>query len=80
MTVCPITYDQALIRDFVAIHDFEPARSISELAREFRISSTAITNQITLLEKANLVRRTKRSKYHQIVIGHMLKAKINDLL
>ena len=47
----------------------KPARSISELAREFGISSTAVSNHIKLLESAGLVARTQRGKYSQIQIN-----------
>jgi predicted transcriptional regulator len=44
----------------------KPARSISELAREFGISSTAVSNQITILEKAGLITRIKHGKHHHL--------------
>jgi predicted transcriptional regulator len=44
----------------------KPARSITELAREFNISNTAASNQVKILEQAKLVTRTQHGKYHQI--------------
>jgi len=46
-----------------------PARSISELAREFGISNTAASNQIKILERAGLVARVQRGKYSQIKLS-----------
>jgi len=47
----------------------KPARSISELAREFGISNTAASNQVRLLEQAKLVKKVRRGKFHQIQLG-----------
>ena len=44
----------------------KPARSISELAQEFGISNTAASNHVALLERAGLIERIQRGKYHQI--------------
>ena len=46
----------------------KPARSISELAQEFKVSSTAISNHIALLEKAHLINRAKRGKFHTLEV------------
>lgn len=46
----------------------KPARSISELAREFGISNTAASNQIAILEEASLTSRIQHGKYHKTVI------------
>jgi predicted transcriptional regulator len=46
----------------------KPARSISELAREFEISNAAASNQVKLLEQAGLVNRSARGKYNQIAL------------
>ena len=46
----------------------KPARSISELAREFMISNTAASNQVKILEQAGLIMRSQRGKYNQITL------------
>ncbi len=46
----------------------KPARSISELTREFGISSTAVSNQIAILEKAELIGRIQHGKYQKAIV------------
>jgi DNA-binding transcriptional ArsR family regulator len=58
----------------------QPARSISELAREFGISNTAAANQITVLEEANLISRVQHGKYQRIQIQHEFTSRMNGLL
>jgi predicted transcriptional regulator len=53
----------------------KPARSISELAREFGISNTAISNQIAILEKTELVVRIPHGKFQKISIKDSNKLK-----
>ncbi len=47
----------------------KPARSISELARKFAISNTAVSNQITILERAKLTARIQHGKYQKILVN-----------
>lgn len=47
----------------------KPARSISELAREFGISNTAASDQVNILEQAQLVTRSQRGKYNQVMLA-----------
>lgn len=58
----------------------KPARSISELAREFGITTTAASKQLTALERAGLVRRSPRGKYHGVEIHQELWTKVRTLL
>jgi DNA-binding transcriptional ArsR family regulator len=47
----------------------KPARSISELARAFGISNTAASNQIKILEQAELVIRSQQGKYNHVILA-----------
>jgi predicted transcriptional regulator len=58
----------------------KPARSISELAKEFSISNTATSNQIAILEKTNLITRTKHGRYQKITICNPKIKAVNAML
>ncbi len=55
-------------------------KSITLIARALEISTSAAVNQVAVLEKANLVTRTKRGKYHLIEINSDLWKKVGSLL
>ena|GEM_PF-7007778 len=58
----------------------KPARSISELAREFGISSTSVSNQVAILEKAGLVSRIQHGKYQKAVVCDKAMKIISEML
>ena len=56
----------------------KPSRSIAELAKQFNISNTAVSNHAKLLEEAQLIIRTARGKYHSLRTNIRLISELED--